>query len=79
MKRRDRWSKAVRRVDFSLFCQKAWSIFNNLTDTSRPRHCAVSTDAIVSQLVRNKKCEAADRKSSLLISQELTFGGHQIE
>ena len=47
---------------------------NNLTGRSRhsPRHCPVSADAIVSQLVRNGKCEAVDRKSSRLVSQEVS-------
>ena len=56
-KRRDRWSEAVRGIDFSHSSQKAWSILNNLTGRSRhsPRHCPVSADAIASQLVRNGK------------------------
>ena len=47
---------------------------NNLTGRSRhsPRHCPVSTDAIASQLVRNGKYEAVDRKSSRLVSQEVS-------
>ena len=47
---------------------------NNLTGRSRhsPRHCPVSADAIASQLVRNGKYEAVDRKSSRLVSQELS-------
>ena len=49
-------------------------ILNNLTGRSRhsPRHCPVSADAIASQLVRNEKYEAADRKSSRLVSQEVS-------
>ena len=45
---------------------------NNLTGRSRhsPRHCPVSADAIASQLVRNGKYEAVDRKSSRLVFQE---------
>ena len=56
-KRRDRWSEAVRSIDFSHSSRKAWSILNNLTGRSRhsPRHCPVSADAIASQLVRNGK------------------------
>ena len=47
---------------------------NNLTGRSRhsPRHCPVSSDAIASQLVRNGKYEAVDRKSSRLVSQEVS-------
>ena len=47
---------------------------NNLTGRSRhsPRHCPVSADAIASQLVRNGKYEAVDRKSSRLVSQEVS-------
>ena len=47
---------------------------NNLTSRSRhsPRHCPVSADAIAPQLVRNGKYEAVDRKSSRLVSQELS-------
>ena len=35
-------------------------------------HCLVSADAIASQLVRNGKYEAVDRKSSQLVSQEMS-------
>ena len=65
-KRRDRWSEAVRSIDFSHSIRKAWSILNNLTNRSRhsPRHCPVSANAIASQLVRNGKYEAVDRKST---------------
>ena len=47
---------------------------NNLTGRSRhsPRHCPVSVDAIASQLVRNGKYEAVDRKSSRLVFQEVS-------
>ena len=73
-KQRDRWSEAVRSIDFSHSSQKAWSILNNLTGRSRhsPRHCPVSADAIASQLVRNGKYEAVDRKSSRLVFQEVS-------
>ena len=73
-KRRDRWSEAVRSIDFSHYNRKAWSILKNLTSRSRhsPRHCPVSADAIASQLVRNGKYEATDRKFSRLVSQEVS-------
>ena len=73
-KRRDRWSEAVWSIDFSHSSRKAWSILNNLTGWSRhsPRHCPVSADAIASQLVRNGKYEAVDRKSSQLVFQEVS-------
>ena len=73
-KRRDRWSEAVRSIDFSHSSRKAWSILNNLTGRSRhsPRHCPVSADAIASQLVRNGKYEAVDRKSSRLVCKEVS-------
>ena len=73
-KRRDRWSEAVRSIDFSHSSRKAWSILNNLTGRSRhsPRHCPISANAIASQLVRNGKYEAVDRKSSRLVSQEVS-------
>ena len=47
---------------------------NNLTGRSRhsPRHCPVSADAIASQLVRNGKYEAVDRKSSRLVFQKVS-------
>ena len=47
---------------------------NNLTGRSRhsPRHCPVSADVIASQLVRNGKYEAVNRKSSRLVSQEVS-------
>ena len=73
-KPRDRWSEAVRSIDFSHSSRKAWSILNNLTGRSRhsPRHCPVSADAIASQLVRNGKYKAVDRKSSRLVFQEVS-------
>ena len=73
-KRKDRWSEAVRSIDFSHSSRKTWSILNNLTGRSRhsPRHCPVSADAIASQLVRNGRYEAADRKSSRLVFQEVS-------
>ena len=73
-KRRNRWSEAVRNIDFSHSSRKAWSILNNLTGRSRhsPRHCPVSADAIASQLVKNGKYEAVDRKSSRRVSQEVS-------
>ena len=47
---------------------------NNPTGRSRhsPRHCPVSANAIAYQLVRNGKYEAVDRKSSRLVSQEVS-------
>ena len=71
---RDRWSEAVRTIDFSHSSRKAWSILSNFTGRSRhsPRHCLVSADAIASQLVRNGKYEAVDRKSSRLVFQEVS-------
>ena len=73
-KRRDRWSEAVRSIDFSHSSRKAWSILNNLIGRSRnsPRHCPVSADAIASQLFRNGKYEAVDCNSSRLVSQEVS-------
>ena len=73
-KRRDRWFEAVRSIDFSHPNRKAWSILNNLTGRSRhsPRQCPVSANAIASQLVRNGKYEAVDRKSSRLVFQEVS-------
>ena len=73
-KRRVRWSEAVRSIDFSHSSRKAWSILNNLTGRSRQssRHCPVSANAIASQLVRNGKYEVVDRKSSRLVSQEVS-------
>ena len=73
-KRKDRCSEAVRSIDFSHSSRKAWSILNNLTGRSRhsPRHCPVSGNAIASQLVRNGKYEAVDRKSSQLVFQEVS-------
>ena len=73
-KRRNRWSEAVRSINFSHSNRKAQSILNNLTGRSRhsPRHCPVSADAIASQLVRNGKYKAADRKSSRLVFQEVS-------
>ena len=47
---------------------------NNLTGKSRhsPSHCPVSANAIASQLVINGKYEAVDRKSSRLVSKEVS-------
>ena len=64
----------ARSIDFSHSSRKAWSILNNLTGRSRhsPRHSPASADAIASQLVRNGKYEAVDRKSTQLVSQEVS-------
>ena len=64
----------MKTIDFSHSSRKTWSILNNLTGRSRhsPRHCPVSADAIASQLVKNGKYEAVDRKSSRLVSQEVS-------
>ena len=72
-RRRDRWFEAVRSIDFSHSIRKAWSILNNLTGRSRhsPRHCPVSADPIAYHLVRNGKYKAVNRKSSLLVFQEV--------
>ena len=72
--RRDWWSKEGLSIDFSHSSRKVWSILNNLTGRSRhsPRHCPVSADAIASQLVKNGKYKAVDRKSSRLVSQEVS-------
>ena len=72
-KRRDRWSEAVRSIDFSHSSRKACCILNNLTGRSRhsPRHCPVSADATASQLVRNGRYEDINRESSRLVSQEV--------
>ena len=61
-------------IDFSHSSRKARSTLNNHTGRSRysPRHCPVSADAIASQLVRNGKYEAVDRKSSRLVFQEVS-------
>ena len=73
-KRRDRWTEAARSIDFSHSSRRACCILNNHTGRSRhfPHHCPVSADAIASQIVRNGKYEAVDRKSSRLVSQEVT-------
>ena len=65
-KRRDRWSQAVQTIDFSHSSRKALSILNNLTGRLRrsPCHCAVSANAIASQLIRNGRYEGIDRESS---------------
>ena len=71
---RDRWSEAVRNIDFSHSSRKAWSILNNFTGRSRhsPHHCPISANAIASQLVKNGKYEAVDRKSSRLVYQKVS-------
>ena len=73
-KRRDRWSEAVQTIDFLHSSRKAWSILNKLTGRSQrsPRHCAVSANAIAFHLIRNGRYEGIDRKSSRLISQEMS-------
>ena len=73
-KRRNRRSEAVESIDFSLSSRKAWSTLNNLTSKSRhsSRHCLISADAIVSQLVRNGRYKNINRVSSRLISQKVS-------
>ena len=73
-KRRDRWSEPVQIIDFSHNSQQAWSISNNLTGRTRhsPRHCALSANAIASQLIGNGRYEGIDCESTRLISQEVS-------
>ena len=79
-KRRDRWSEAVRSIDFSHSSRKAWSILNNLTGRSRhsPHHCSVSANAIASQLLEmgNTRLLIASHLD-LSFKKFLTFGGPQ--
>ena len=71
-KRRDRWSEAVRTIDFSHSSRLAWNTINNLTGRSRqaPHQCPISANAIASQLVRNGKYGDARRESSRLVLRE---------
>ena len=73
-KRRDRWSEAVKSIDFSHSSRKAWSILNNLSGRSlhSSRHCPVSADAIACQLVRNGRSDDVNRESSRFVSQEVS-------
>ena len=73
-KRRDRWFEAVQTIEFSRSSRKAWTTLNNLTSKLPrfSRHCGVSANAIASQLIRNGRYECIDRKSSCLISQEVS-------
>ena len=73
-KRRDRWSEAVQTIDFSHSSRIAWSILNSLTGRSRrfPHHCAVSADAIASQLIKNDRYNGIGCESSRLILQEVS-------
>ena len=73
-KRKDRWSEAVQTINCLHSSRKACSMLNNLTGRSRrsPRHCAVSANAIASQLIGNGKYEGIGRESSRLFSQELS-------
>ena len=59
---------------FRTLAEKAWSVLNILTGRSWrfPCHCVVSANAIASQLIRNGRYEGIDRKSSRLISQEVS-------
>ena len=70
---RDRWFEAVQTIDFAHFSRKTWNILNNVTGRSRrsPRHCAVSANAIASQLIGNGRYKGIDRESSRLISQDV--------
>ena len=74
-KRRNRWFEAVQNIDFSHSSRNAWSILNNLTGRSRhsPRHCPRRfSRCYASQLVKNGKYEAIDRKSSRFVFQEVS-------
>ena len=66
--------RGTKKVKNRCSSRKAWSILNNLTGRSRhsPRHCPISADAIASQLVRNGKYEAFDRKLPRLVFQKMS-------
>ena len=73
-KRRDQWSEAIQTIDFSHSSRKSLSILINLTEKSRRsfRRCAVSANAIASQLIRNGRYDGIDRGSSRCILQEMS-------
>ena len=73
-KRRDQWSEAFQRIEFSHSNRKSWSILNNFSGWSRhsSRHCPVSADAIASQLVKNGRYENINRTLSQFISQKVS-------
>ena len=57
-KRRDRWSEAVRSIDFSHSSRKGVEYFEQpylVSPRHSPCHCPVSANAIASQLFRNGK------------------------
>ena len=79
-KRRNRWSEAVRSIDFSHSSRKALSIFNNLTGRSRPspRHCPVSADTMhLSWLEMGNTRLLIASHLDLSLKKCLTFGGPQ--
>ena len=73
-KRRNRWSEAVHKINFSHSSRVAWSTLNNLTGRLRQsaHQCPVSAYVIASQLVKNGKYEGANRKVSRFVMQKLS-------
>ena len=61
-------------IDFSHSSRKAWSIWNNLTGSSRhsPCHCPVSADAIAFQQVKNGRYKVVEGTSFQLVGQEVS-------
>ena len=80
-KRRDRWSEAVRSIDFSHSSRKAWSILNNLTGRLRhsPRHCPVTADCycISAGLEMEDTRLLTASHLDLSLKKCVTFGGPQ--
>ena len=70
-KRRDRWSETIRSIDFSHF-EKHGAFWTTLIIDHNTLLVAVPFQLIESQLVRNGRYEIVDRKSSRLVSQEVS-------
>ena len=79
-KRRDRWSEAVRSIDFSHSSRKAWSILNNLTGRSRHSLVTVPFQPMLLHLswleMGNTRLLIASHLD-LSFKKCLTFGGLQ--
>ena len=73
-KRRDGWTEAVNKIDFTHSSRLAWNTLGNLTGKNKqpPRPCPISANSTASQLVKNGVYQVKDCASARLVNNEMS-------
>ena len=72
--KKERWTEAVKFIDFKHSILKAWSILNNFIGRKTPthHHCPVPADSIATQLTRNGMYKTPDCAFSKQVQREIS-------